>query len=214
MPEIPIPERMRHLPTDHVGHVVPWFVAFIDGKPDFRIIREDGIRDALRFHTCWLCGQRLGKYTTFLIGPMCAVNRVTAEPGSHRDCAAYAAKVCPFLTTPTMHRRENRKPDHAEPAGVMNKRNPGVSLAWTSRTWATFRTPQGGLLIDVGEPESVAWFAQGRPATRDEVLASIDSGLPILREMCDHDPDPGASRAQLAAQHARALELVPPAVTP
>lgn len=209
MEELPIPQRMQRLPRDKHGRVVPWFVAFIDGAPDFRIIREDGIGEALKYQLCWLCGQRVGKYVSFAIGPMCAVNRVTAEPGSHHDCAIYAVRVCPFLTTPNMQRREHGVEQARNPGGVMIRRNPGVTLVWTSRDWSTFPDGDGGRLIDVGTAHRVEWFARGRDATRDEVLASIESGLPILREMAEADPKPQRALAALERQLAAALELVP-----
>lgn len=205
--EIPLPARMRHLPRDRHGRVVPWFVAWIDGVPDFRVVREDGIEDALNFRGCWLCGQRLGKFTSFVIGPMCAVNRVSAEPGCHQECAVYAARACPFLANPNMVRRERNKPEHVEPGGTMILRNPGVALVWTSRNSKPFRVP-GGILMDVGDPVAVGWYAHGRDATRDEVLASIDSGLPLLREAAAKDPQARDALAELDAQYARALELV------
>jgi hypothetical protein len=201
-----IPYRMAGLPRDKHHRIVPWFVAWIDGQPDFRVIRPGGIHTALRDQTCWLCGQRLGRNVAFLIGPMCAVNRVTAEPGSHLDCALYAAKVCPFLTTPGMRRRESGVEDAVVPAGVSIRRNPGVALVWVSRTWSTFPDGGGGRLINVGDPVSATWLAEGRPATRTEVMASIDSGMPILRDMCEQDL--GALDA-LERSYQRALQVVP-----
>lgn len=210
MTEPKIPYRMANLLRNKHHRVVPWFVAWIDSEPDFRIIRDDGIRHALREKICWLCGKPAGRFTAFVIGPMCAVNRVTAEPGSHLDCALYAAQVCPFLANPRMQRRERGKPANAAtPAGAMIERNPGVALVWVSRDWRLVPDGQGSFLIDVGTPESVHWFAEGREATRAEVLASIDSGLPILRKMCEKDDNPQASLHVLDRQHQAALELVP-----
>jgi hypothetical protein len=31
-----MPESVGRLPVDHRGYPVPWFVAWIDGKPEFR----------------------------------------------------------------------------------------------------------------------------------------------------------------------------------
>jgi hypothetical protein len=201
------PPKMARLPRDKHGRLVPWFVAWIDGKPDHRVIREGGIHDALRFRGCWLCGQPLGANAAFVIGSMCAVNRVSPEPPSHRDCADYAARVCPFLTTPHMRRRDTALPDTAvEPDGIMIRRNPGVAAVWVSRTW---RLQPRLRLWTVGDPTEVRWYAEGRPATRDEVLASIDSGLPLLRAEAENDRRPAAALADLEAQHARALRLVP-----
>jgi hypothetical protein len=192
-PEIPMPAAVARLDTDKHGRPIPWFVAWIDGQPDFRIIRTNGVADALRYELCWVCGQSRGRHAAFVIGPMCAVNRITAEPPSHLPCAVYSARACPFLSTPTMHRRDRGLTEKGAipAAGTTILRNPGVALVWSSRTWHTFTVPtsavkaglaQPGSLIDVGEPTSWSWWAEGRPATHDEVDASIQSGMPLLMD--------------------------------
>lgn len=208
-PDATWPARILALPGDRAGHPVPWFVAWIDGEPDFRVIRPNGIYEAIKYDRCWVCGDRLGtKWNAFTIGPMCALNRTTAEPPSHRECAIFSATHCPFLTTPAMGRRESRMPDGAlNPAGTMIRRNPGVALVWVTRRWNLFPDGAGNVLVNVGEPVETLWFAHGRAASRDEVLASIDSGLPILRDMAEAE-GPRALE-QLARQHEIALELVP-----
>jgi hypothetical protein len=209
MPDIrlPIPKRMADLPQDKHGRPVPWFVAWIDGQPDFRVIAPGKIKDALRFGQCWLCGGVLGGWKAFVIGPMCSVNRVSAEPPCHRDCAAYAAQACPFLATPRMVRRENRMPEGTTmPAGTMIRRNPGATLVWVTKTFTTFRA-QGGVLFEVGPPEEIRWFAEGRTATRAEVVAAMESGLPLLRVEAEAE-SPAAVR-ELEAMYATALKLLP-----
>lgn len=201
------PPRVARLPRNKAGYPVPWFVGIVDGEPDFRVIGEGRIDDAVRFRQCWLCGQQLGANAAFVIGPMCAVNRVSAEPPSHRDCAIYAATACPFLTTPHMRRRDSNLPDNAvNPDGEMIRRNPGVALVWVSRNW---RARTDLRLFEVGDPIETRWYAEGRDATRDEVLASIDSGLPLLRAMADQDRRPAAALTELDRQHQAALELIP-----
>lgn len=201
------PPRIAKLPRNHAGYPVPWFVAVINGVPDFRIVRENGIQDAVRFRMCWLCGGPLGANATFVIGPMCSINRVSPEPPSHRDCADYAARACPFLTRPEMRRRSSNLPDDtSDPDGIMIARNPGVALVWTSRTW---RLDQRHRLFDVGDPADVRWYAEGRAATRAEVLASIESGLPLLRAEAENDPQRALALAALDRMHADALTLVP-----
>lgn len=202
-----MPARIARLPRDRHDRPVPWFVAWVDDAPDFRVIGPGRLRDAIRFDLCWICGHRRGRNAAFVIGPMCVINRVSAEPGSHLDCAVYAAQACPFLTTPRMRRRDSRLPDgHADPAGMMIRRNPGVAVVWVSRTARPF--PVGdGVLFDVGDPVDVRWYAEGRPATRAEVLESIDTGLPLLLAEAEHD---GADAvAALHAQHDRAMALLP-----
>lgn len=203
--------RIAALPTDKHGRPVPWFVASIDGLPDFRVIGPGKIGEALRFRRCWVCGEHRGTYAAFVIGPMCAVNRTSAEPPAHTGCALYAATHCPFLTTPSMRRRDNRLPEgHVEPPGTMLRRNPGVALVWVSRTWSTWTAPDGGLLFDIGDPTGVHWLAHGRAATRAEVMESINTGLPALREVAEAEEQerPGALAALGAAVRA-ATALVP-----
>jgi len=209
---IELPAKMRRLPVDKHGRPVPWFVAWIDGQPDFRVIRPGGIEEAWRFDRCWVCGERRGRNAAFVIGPMCAVNHVSAEPPSHIECARYAAQACPFLATPAMVRRERGLPEDAvNPAGEMIRRNPGVALVWLSRTFKSWDAG-GGTLFDIGQPVAAEWYAHGRPATRDEVMASIESGIPLLRQMIESETTAHRrTKAALALdqQYRAALELVP-----
>lgn len=208
MTDLDIPPRIAALPRNQAGYPVPWFVAWFDGVPDFRVVAPGRIDDALRFRKCWICGQHAGANAAFVIGPMCAVNRVSAEPPSHRDCAVFAARACPFLARPGMARRENNLPEETSAApGVAILRNPGVALMWVTRNWSTFHAPDGGLLFDVGAPVETRWYAHGRDATRAEVLASIDSGLPILREQAEAGGP--LAVALLERQHEAALAFVP-----
>jgi hypothetical protein len=201
------PPRIAKLPKNTAGYPVPWFVAWIDGQPDFRVVGAGKIDDAVRFGQCWLCGGPLGANAAFVIGPMCAINRVSSEPPSHRDCAIYAATACPFLTTPAMRRRDNNLPDDAaEPDGIMIRRNPGVALVWVTRSW---RPMPEHRLFDVGHPAQVLWFAEGREATRDETLAAIDSGMPLLAHEAEQDPRPTEALAALEDQYRYAYALIP-----
>lgn len=201
----PVPHRMRGLKT-HRGYPVPFFVAEVDGVPDFRVSDARKLVACVEREWCWLCGQRLGsRRHTYVIGPMCAVNRVSAEPPSHRECAEFAAVACPFLTRPDARRRTGGIPgDATDPAGCPIKRNPGVALVWTTKTDRVFRADKG-LLWDVGEPESVRWLAEGREATREEVEESLRSGLPALAALCRDDAD----REQLERLVAAATHLLP-----
>ncbi len=180
-----MPSRMIGLPLDERGYIVPWFVDWIDGKPEFRAMDYQKFKRAIAEKLCWVCGQRLGVNVTFVAGPMCGINRTSAEPPSHRECARWSAENCPFLSNPRMVRREDQETREAwdkNVAGFGLKRNPGVTMLWHTRTYDTFRV-DNGILIQMGEPESVEWLACGKTATRREVLESIDSGLPNLEAL-------------------------------
>lgn len=200
----PLPERMADLPVESRGYPVPFFVAWIDGKPDFRVIEAGRIAECVRGEKCWLCGERLGAFKAFVIGPMCAVNRTSSEPPSHRECAIFAATACPFLVMPKAQRREANLPE-GNIAGVSIPRNPGVALVWVSKRFRLFGDNRGGVLFDIGEPVETLWFAEGRAAMRAEVMASIESGLPSLRAMAQGEED----LAELAKMVAAAEVYLP-----
>jgi hypothetical protein len=181
---IPIPHRMRRLPISERGFPTPWFV-WINPETklaDFRVIGPDKIVNAVQKRLCWLCGQPLGTWFAFTAGPMCIINRVSAEPPEHVDCAEYAAKACPFLSKPNMRRNEKDLPECSQNApGVMIKRNPGAIAVYVTRSYSMFRVDNGaGALFKMGEPERVHWYAEGRQATRAEVDESIRTGYPLL----------------------------------
>ena len=200
-----IPARIRLLARDERGYPVPRFVEWIDGKPDFRIMSRDHMRRCIRTRACWICGQPLGRWMSFVIGPMCSVNRISSEPPSHRDCATFAVRNCPFLTHPNRRRDDRDLPEHKSPGGIMLEHNPGVSLLWVTDSYKIERA--GGILFEIGEPREVEWWAHGRHATRAEVLAAFDKGLPFLREHA-HGP---AETTLLDREIARAMPLVPAA---
>lgn len=210
----PMPARIARLPRDARGFPIPWFVhREADGTPDFRVVRRGGFADAIRGSRCWVCGEALGRTMAFVIGPMCAVTRTTSEPPCHRDCAEWSVAACPFLLRPRMRRNEQDLPeDKVGPAGFALDRNPGVPVVWVTRGYKTFRThgaggSADGVLITVGDPLEVLWLHQGRPATRAEAVASIQSGLPALEKMA-RDEGPQAV-AELARFLNRAGQYLP-----
>jgi hypothetical protein len=201
-----IPSRMRKLKISDEGYPIPYFVPYVNGKPDFRGMDGEKLSICIRHKRCWLCGEPLCQYMTFVIGPMCAVTHVSSEPPSHRGCAEYAATACPFLTQPRMRRNEKDLPE-GEFVGMAIKRNPGVTLLWTTMEYRVFRA-KGGVLFDVCNPTEVRFMAEGRKATRTEIMESINSGLPILIEMAEKE-GPSAMK-DLNDKINVAITLVPP----
>jgi hypothetical protein len=179
--EITMPARLRKLEVSDEGYPVPAFVEWIDGKPDFRVMNSRHFKRCIEQKRCWLCGEPLGKFLAFVIGPMCAVNRVSSEPPSHYDCAAYSVRACPFLSQPRMRRNEKDLPDAGKMAGIAITRNPGVTLIWVTDGYKTFQA--NGVLFQIGEPLRLEFYREGRRATREEIGVSIETGLPTLRNV-------------------------------
>lgn len=213
-PTLPaVPRRMQKLHIEERGYPTPWFVQWIEGKPDFRVMDAAKRVRAVNEKLCWLCGEPLGVNLAFLIGPMCAINLVSAEPPSHRDCAEFAVKACPFLAMPKMVRRESGLPENYsdQVGGVMIKRNPGVILLWITKGYRVVKDDEG-FVLRLGAPTEVAWYREGRFATRAEVLESIESGLPALQGPIEAETDLTLREyglQWLALAKARALELLP-----
>lgn len=208
---IQMPPGVARLPRDKHGRPIPWFVR-VDkqGVPDFRLIRDRGITDAYNDRRCWVCGERRGAYVAFVIGPMCAINRITSEPPSHRPCAEYSAQACPFLATPTMRRRTQDLPEDRNIAGVHVDRNPGAALVWVTRSFRPKFVPNG-VLFEIGDPTHVGWYAHGREATSGEVWQSIEGGLPFLRAAAELDGPRGL--AELERELVAAERYLPPRPT-
>jgi hypothetical protein len=99
--------------------------------------------------------------------------------------------------------------DETHPVGPMIDRNPGVALAWTTRSFRLHRLGEG-VLFRVGPPETIEWFCEGREATRSEVLTSLESGLPLLRAEAERD-GPAALR-ELDRLFSQAILLLPQAL--
>lgn len=99
------------------------------------------------------------------------------------ECAQWSVKGCPFLAKPHMERR-----DHDNIAAMTNSpgemitRNPGVILIWKTKSFE-IEKHDNDRLFRIGDPISVTWWREGRPATRAEIIESIVTGLPKLRKL-------------------------------
>lgn len=188
----PLPAQMLHLPIDDRGYVVPWFVEWVNGKPEFRSMDWRKYQRAIHDQLCWVCGRSRGTNFAFVAGPMCGVNRTSSEPPSHVVCARWSAINCPFLSNPNMVRREDAELNNATlragSPGLAIARNPGVTMVWITREFEMFPDGTGRSLIHIGRPHGVEWYARGRHASRSEVIEAIESGIGILRDVAKQEP--------------------------
>lgn len=213
---VPLPARMQRLPISDRGFPIPWFVSWFKepgkpgrrgvGTPDFRGVYPETVEEAYRRSVCWVCGQPLGRHLAFVIGPMCSINRISSEPASHLECALYAVRTCPFMTRPRAQRNDKDLPFDKRALPGFIERNPGVAAVWVTRYCSPVPVP-GGMLFEIGKPTSVSWWREGRFATRDEIIASIEAGLPELRRVSEAEgPD---AVAALPPKIEAAMVLVP-----
>lgn len=202
-----MPARIRRLPVQR-GYPVPWFVAPVADGYDFRVVDTPKIARAWVERRCWICGDRLGRTVCAVLGPMCAVNRISSEPPSHRECAEFAARACPFLVNPRMRRNEADMPEHWLPSpGIPLEHNPGMMALWFTRHYRPFKVGGGSLFSYEDDPVEVAWWIEGRHATREEVVNALVAGLPRLRRVAEEEGD--RARTALARQIEKVKVLLP-----
>lgn len=187
---IDLPDSMASLPRDERGYVVPKFVQWIDGKPDFRVIDRRHWVDCVKHRKCWLCGCHMGRRGWFVLGPMCTVNRINSEPPSHRLCAEFALKNCPFLTKPLAKRNERGLPESKAMPGIPVEHNPGMMVLWEATKWHTFRT-NGGPLLEIDDCLGMSWWKEGRLGTPDEIYVHLQKGVDGLMAMAVQDGEAG-----------------------
>lgn len=204
VPDVPIPDRLKSRPFDARGFLIPWFVDYVNGVPEFRAMDPRKFRRAIVERLCWTCGGMLGVHKVFVIGPMCAITLTSAEPPSHRDCALYSVMACPFLSKPHAARRIAGLPEDAVDApGIGLTRNPKVTMLWTTPEYTVFTAGAGvqGYLLKIGRPTRVEFFRERRAATVEEIRESVQTGLPALESMATLEgPDAiAAYRATLTA---------------
>lgn len=169
----PLPARMFYLPIDDRGYPIPEFVSNLDGKRDFRLVSLEHLANCIRHNVCWICGQRLDDWKVFVIGPLPAIQGLSNEPPSHVECAEFAVRACPFLLFPKTQHRSIDNPKAQKLPGA-TKGNPGVCCLYTVRGYAHHKKPKG-IIFHTGQAVRVDWYTQGRPATRSEVLAAINT---------------------------------------
>jgi hypothetical protein len=78
-----------------------------------------------------------------------------------------------------------------------------VTLLWITKSYRPFRTDgddagREGILFRLGDPTEVHFYAKGRKATREEIDASVASGIHFLTE-------PAEAQGQAAVADLRRL---------
>jgi hypothetical protein len=100
--DLPIPHRLQRFPRWR-GYPIHFTVLVkANGDPDFKAMDESRRIEAFEKNLCHLCGWKLkdGPYA-FIGGPLCVDSHHFVDGPMHVECAEYAAKACPFLSSPT-----------------------------------------------------------------------------------------------------------------
>lgn len=98
--EVPVPERMKHLPLDPRGY--PEFFIGLrspEGKHLFTVNDTTKQMQCVKQDLCEICGKKLLRGRWFIGGPLSAFHKegVFSDAPMHDECAHYALTVCPYL---------------------------------------------------------------------------------------------------------------------
>ncbi len=177
-----MPEGVRALPRDARGIPIPWFVDCSGGRPDFRVVDGRKLIEGWDRDLCWICGRQMFAFRAWIVGPVSAINRCTAEPPAHPDCARVALTQCPFLSDPE-RARDATPQTGVRPGGELMMRNSGLTSAWiTKGRGGEMVTPGNGMLFRLFEPHAVEWYHRGAVASAEAVRAGFDDAAGRLRE--------------------------------
>jgi hypothetical protein len=179
------PTAMRGRPIDHRGFYVPWFVTAKDenGHWDFRRVDPNRVREAYQRKVCWISGEPLGSYKSFVIGPMCCINRITAEPPVKREIAEWSVRVCPWLSNPQAKRPLLDEGSFRPAPGLMVMDNPGISCIWTIK--GDGYQMNRDRLIRLGDPVHVAFYKNKEKASDLEIREALKIGGRRLMDIAE-----------------------------
>jgi predicted 2-oxoglutarate/Fe(II)-dependent dioxygenase YbiX len=172
--DIEMPDAIKRLPVSDTGFPVPWFTQwFLNGKPSVPGVGVPDLRITdfnKRHHSdgtqCWICGEPLGEHKAFLISEDVVKTRVHDEPPSHRDCAIFAAKACPFIVNPQMRRNRKDMPLAVD----ARSGHPAKYCVWVTNKFA-IENRGGRRFWRFGEAEEVLWFSKGKQVAPPPPLA-------------------------------------------
>lgn len=170
---------LANLPKDKRGRPIPWFVTETNekGEPDFVHLNPKRPVEAWIGGRCWICGGPMGEgRRTFVLGPMSLFSRICTEPPMHLDCARFSVQTCPFMLNPNRKRIDT----DTTVAGLPLDRNPGVTLTYMATRFQV--ETRESLVYHLGPPHKIEAWREGRKATLDEFLVSVDTGIEELRK--------------------------------
>lgn len=106
--------------VDERGYPIPFFVAYVDGKPNFRY-QDARKRDiCLAQRKCAICGKKLRKDFSYVItGPLGLQNKIVSDAPMHRVCAEFSLAACPHM----YYEKAERKESGGDPHVLRNKPN-------------------------------------------------------------------------------------------
>lgn len=170
-----IPKSLRTRPKDRRGYPIAYIVVQAkDGTPIFTTNDYAKVQECVRKRLCGLCGKKMKGGMWFIGGKRCFTdyNGAFLDPPSHRECAEYALKVCPYLAAPSYAGRiDDKLPKGVElPAGLrivvedrMSEARPAVFGLGHTRDYDSVPASNPGTSYYIARGwEHIEYWARGR----------------------------------------------------
>ena len=186
---VEVPRYMRGRPIWN-GFYVPYFVTWfkdrrqvhesvVGAEPHFPTI--DKTREALcrRRRYCWICGRQMGTFMCFVMGPLSALQRISTEPPSHRECAVYAVQVCPFMVGGYDMPENPATNEGQQVIEQMSIKNEQLNVIWVCHGY-TLRPvdPSRGLFVyQMDHATDILLYHRGKPATLAQAMERINAAV-------------------------------------
>jgi hypothetical protein len=133
-----IPKFLSHLKTDERGYPIPYFVAYLKGKPDFRLLDETKREICIHKKMCSVCGKKLvDRYFYFISGEKGKMNCISTDAAMHKECAEYSLEVCPHLLYEKAGRRNAGIEFVAVPDFAIMDKPEAMYLILADKYWTT-----------------------------------------------------------------------------
>lgn len=200
--DVPVPERMEHLPRDRRGFPIPWNVARDNaGEPLFTVNDDRKSWQALEEMLCPICGGELEIGDLWWVGgPLSAFHPhgCYIDSPMHHECSSYALKVCPYLAAPKYTKRLDGLPatkngvpfdiavDHTvmpdRPVVFVQARSYSYSITWPRAVDRKLYPVSDYRLDDTGRVHIKRWvdyevWRHGEIMNENEGIALIRSAL-------------------------------------
>ncbi|GLH30150.1 hypothetical protein WSS15_28000 [Acetobacter pasteurianus] len=172
---VPIPSRMLNLRRLNSGLPIPKFATWEGDKPNLTVMNRDFFGTALRNKLCWICGQKMGRFASFVGGPKSTASKCFVEPPMHRDCAEFAMQVCPYLVTGNNERKNKLTPleEKQHRSAGTDPDNPIIFGMSISNDWHFISGENCFFLKNVAE---VIWWKHGKLASSKEAEKAVLEG--------------------------------------
>lgn len=146
-----IPERLQKRPVGRDGKIIPWYAGDDPDSFDMGKTFPGRIQESIDHRSCFMCGDELGEYQSFMLTPEMTISRFSFDAPAHPNCVELI-----------VHQRWDFD---------------GICAIWTSKNPIAVCNPIGPIVAPgfyIGDPTAVTWYNRLGKASRQEIIDELD----------------------------------------